>query len=391
MKYTLVVADDQEENLYLTTYMLKKLGSEYRILHAHDGKEALELVQEELPDLVLLDWDMPVMTGIECLKQLKTGEETADIPVIILTGLEQSEHLEKAFNAGASDYLRKPFDVLELLARVRSSISLYDSYRQIMSQKEQIVRQNQIIVEQNNRLAMANEELESFSQLKDRLFSLLSHDIKSPLNTLTVLLKTFIKYTDSFSVEDLRTHAIDVNTSLEQVYQLIERLLNWSMAQLGQVTFEPEVYSIEQVLSEPFALAKAQAAEKGLEIEVKGPQETELFADAEMMGFVLRNLLSNAVKFSYPGQKIIIGIQPGNKALTLEVKDTGMGIPPEELEKIRTSQALVSRPGTAKEKGTGFGLLLIREYLKLHEAELQVESELEKGSTFKVVLPPVPV
>ena len=205
MKYTLVVADDQEENLYLTTYMLKKLGSEYRILHAHDGKEALELVQEELPDLVLLDWDMPVMTGIECLKQLKTGEETADIPVIILTGLEQSEHLEKAFNAGASDYLRKPFDVLELLARVRSSISLYDSYRQIMSQKEQIVRQNQIIVEQNNRLAMANEELESFSQLKDRLFSLLSHDIKSPLNTLTVLLKTFIKYTDSFSVEDLRT------------------------------------------------------------------------------------------------------------------------------------------------------------------------------------------
>ena len=163
------------------------------------------------------------------------------------------------------------------------------------------------------------------------------------------------------------------------------------MAQLGQVTFEPEVYSIEQVLSEPFALAKAQAAEKGLEIEVKGPQETELFADAEMMGFVLRNLLSNAVKFSYPGQKIIIGIQPGNKALTLEVKDTGMGIPPEELEKIRTSQALVSRPGTAKEKGTGFGLLLIREYLKLHEAELQVESELEKGSTFKVVLPPVPV
>ncbi len=141
MSHKILVADDEKLTLAVTTNMLRLSNEKYTVLKAANGRIACELADKECPDMIILDWEMPVMNGIEALKQLKSDETLREIPVIMATGLTSSDKLQEALDAGAVDYIRKPVDKIELLARVKSSLLLYDSFRKIKHQKEKIQQQ----------------------------------------------------------------------------------------------------------------------------------------------------------------------------------------------------------------------------------------------------------
>lgn len=169
-KKTILVADDELSNLELITYIL---GNEYKILSANNGEVACKVAQKKLPDLIIMDWQMPVLDGIEASKKLKMMPDTQDIPIIISTGVMTSpENLKTAFEAGAMDFVRKPINEIELIARVNSALALLDSYRQIKKQKEEIEAQKDRqlssttmhIYQKNDILASIEDKLESMAQ-----------------------------------------------------------------------------------------------------------------------------------------------------------------------------------------------------------------------------------
>ncbi len=141
MAHKILVVDDDKMALTVTSSMLKNTKIGYEILSASDGKIAVEAAINKQPDLILMDWEMPEMSGIAALRMLKSLDETKDIPVIMQTGFTESSKLQEALDSGAVDYIRKPVDKTELLSRVKSALLLYDSYREIRTQKEQIQRQ----------------------------------------------------------------------------------------------------------------------------------------------------------------------------------------------------------------------------------------------------------
>ncbi|PLX05672.1 MAG: adenylate/guanylate cyclase domain-containing response regulator, partial [Marinilabiliales bacterium] len=134
MGYTILVADDQVQNIAAIYSMLTTHDESFRIIGAINGREACDLAYKKDPDLIILDWEMPVMTGIDAVKELKSNEQTKDVPIIMATALTSSEHLSEAMAAGAMDYIRKPLDRTELIARVKSAVTIYDYYRKIQEQ-----------------------------------------------------------------------------------------------------------------------------------------------------------------------------------------------------------------------------------------------------------------
>ncbi|MEM6300087.1 MAG: response regulator, partial [Bacteroidota bacterium] len=158
---TILIADDYESNIAVIESIFEEAEHEYDLLYAYDGARACELTLEKRPDLVIMDWDMPEMNGIEAVEWIKARKEISYIPIIMTTAYTSSEHLEKAMKSGAMDYVRKPIDTVELLARVSSALKIVNSYRQIQAQKEEIEEKAHKLNEALDEIESKNEKIVS--------------------------------------------------------------------------------------------------------------------------------------------------------------------------------------------------------------------------------------
>lgn len=169
MNYKILVADDYDSNLAVIESIFEKSGQEYDAIYAHDGLEACEKAIRHSPDLIIMDWEMPKMTGIEAVKYLKGREDTRHIPIIMTTAFTSSEHLEKALETGATDYVRKPIDEVELLARVNSALQIVSSYKKILQQKEEIEEKSQELEFALREIEKKNENIMSSIKYAKRI------------------------------------------------------------------------------------------------------------------------------------------------------------------------------------------------------------------------------
>jgi signal transduction histidine kinase len=236
-------------------------------------------------------------------------------------------------------------------------------------------------------LKRKNAELQKLNADKDSLMSILAHDLISPFNSILGyldLLATNIRHYDLDKIEEQVTV---VNRSATNAFHLLEDLLLWARSQSGAIPYEPKEISLKWVYDEVLALLKTTADTKNITIKSYDTCGITVFADSDMLNTMLRNLISNAIKFTRNGGTITIGTEQHGSAVTISISDTGIGIATDVLSKLFDATQLYTSPGTANEKGTGFGLLICKKFAEQHGGKIWVESELGKGSTFSFTLP----
>lgn len=232
-----------------------------------------------------------------------------------------------------------------------------------------------------------NKELSIASAEKDKLFSIIAHDLKSPYSALLGYARLMVKETTRSGNEKLEGFSRNLLRTAESSYDLLLNLLEWAMMQTGKIEFNPEQFNVNELLLKIEYLYESSFRAKNLRFKHSNDGVELLTADRQMIYTVLRNLISNAIKFTSSGGEIKIHVEKTSQWVKIHISDTGMGIPKKSIGKLFDISANMSTKGTENEKGTGIGLLLCNDFVKAHGGNIHVDSELGKGSTFAVNLP----
>ncbi len=328
---TILIVDDNPANLGMLFRYLTKYG--FKVLLTSDGESALELINEEPPDIILLDILMPGLNGFEVCSKMKESEKTQSIPVIFLSALTDTSDKVKGFEAGGVDYITKPIQHEEVLARVAAHLTIRN---------------------QRNKLAKINVS-------KDRLFSIISHDLRSPFMSIigsTQLLLDSLKEMDKDEIYDIVSSC---HSSAKITFTLLENLLEWSRIQTNSLEFDPQNFHLYPISNKVINLYSERAKKKNITLDSNIDRNTKVFADENMSYTILRNLTSNALKFTETGGSISISSVRNDEYVELSVTDTGLGMSDEDMAKLFRIDIQHTTLGTSQEKGTGLGLILCKE------------------------------
>lgn len=240
---------------------------------------------------------------------------------------------------------------------------------------------------------MAEDKLTELNLSKDKFLSIISHDLKTPFHQFigaTELILDKIGEIDTSHIEKLIRL---LNQQAERGYKLLENLLEWSRSQKGLIKFDPKPVSLDMLVNEIIDSHMQIATNKSISVTSKLKNGLFIYADEYMLSTILRNLISNAIKFTNEHGEVIVSSRffmqkqlPGDKILEVSIADSGVGIREEDIPKLFRIDTTFSTKGTQKEAGTGLGLILCKEFVEKHGGKIWVESELDKGSTFKFTL-----
>jgi two-component system, sensor histidine kinase and response regulator len=360
----ILIIDDIASNIQVVANVLKKHN--FNISYAQNGKTGIERAKQISFDLILLDIMMPEMDGYEVCARLKKDPKTKDVPVIFLTAKTTEDSLKKGFESGGVDFISKPFKTAELIARVNTHIQL-KSVREILSTT-------------NIRLQEANSS-------KDKLLSIIAHDLRNPFSVLITFSKLLLDSYDDFSKDDVINYLKTFYQTSKQGYNLLDNLLKWSKSQTGNLDVEGEVIDFKDIVEENITLLNSQAKNKDIQLINNVAEDVFAFADLNMILTVVRNLLTNAIKFTNNGGKVEVTGVNYEKYVEISIKDNGIGISEEDLEKIFRIDIKHSTEGTANERGSGLGLVLCKEFIEKNLGTLKANSALGEGSEFVFILP----
>ena len=229
--------------------------------------------------------------------------------------------------------------------------------------------------------------LRELNAQKDKFFTIISHDLKSPFNAIYALSQHLVDQMQEKDYEGVEQYASFIEESSKRAMNLLTNLFEWSQAQSGRMAFEPEPFELVEFIEENSRLYEDIAREKSVKVIGRLPNRLLVHADKHMVSTIIRNLITNAIKFSHPGSEVIIAAERGHKEVTVLIKDNGVGIPNERLKKLFRIDETESTKGTANEKGTGLGLIICKEFVDKHGGRIWVESQLGKGTTFYFTLP----
>jgi two-component system sensor histidine kinase/response regulator len=355
-KYILIV-DDNKKNLQLTATFLKDEG--YLISLAQNAEAALELLGELIPDLILLDIMMPGMDGLELCRIIKKNEKLCDIPVIFLTAKSQTEDLAEGFRAGGVDYINKPFNREELLIRVKNHIELAASRKKI--------------VEMN--------------LMRDKLYSIIAHDIRSPFSGISLTLSAIsngILNPDSAEFREILNH---LEKTANETTILLDNLLEFTRLQSQSISIASKYLSIYPVVIESIQLLKGNADKKNITITADISENIIAFFDEISISAVFRNLIFNSIKFTPENGMIDITAGIEDDYARVKVTDTGIGISEELIKKIFVDNEHYTSPGTNKEQGSGLGSYIIKDFINRNNGKLKINSTPGSGTEMLVYLP----
>jgi two-component system, sensor histidine kinase and response regulator len=356
LKDTILIVDDNPNNLKVVAGVLKEKGYDFRM--AKSGKLALNILEKTKPDLILLDVQMPEMDGFETCKRIKQDESNANIPVVYLTANTDSDSIKNAFSSGGVDYVTKPFNPIELLARIKTHIQL----------KKQA------------------EELELQNATKDKFFSIISHDLKNPIASIIGFSELLNEDYKDIERSKIEKFTAIINKSANFTLDLLQNLLEWSRVQTGSIKPAQSNFNLSNLINTVVESCEGQTIVKEIGITTNFSPDLSVYADIKMIETILRNLLANAIKFTPNGKSITISTEEkiidNRKVVETIIKDTGIGISEENRLKLFKIEHNYTSLGTNKEKGTGLGLILCKEFITQNNGTIRVESEENVGSSF---------
>ncbi|HEX2866426.1 MAG TPA: PAS domain S-box protein [Ignavibacteriales bacterium] len=250
------------------------------------------------------------------------------------------------------------------------------------------LQENKVTLENNAReMTELNEKLRELNASKDKFFSIVAHDLRSPFSALLGFSEYMTNHIEELTPEEVKDFSFRIYKSLNSLLKLIENLLQWARIHTGKMEFSPGMFNLNELIMEILNIYNMNARRKNIEILCSMSESFDVYADKDMMDSVLRNLLSNAIKFTSSGGEIEIRIRRIEGYVEVSVHDTGVGISKDDMERMFRIDENMTREGTDKEKGTGLGLVLCREFVEMNKGTISVESEPGLGSTFRFTVP----
>lgn len=365
----ILVVDDLIANVDMVVTYLEMEGYK-NIIATTDARDVVDLYNNTKPDILLMDISMPHYNGLELMEIIRKDHPESDyLPILILTADITSATKRKALEAGASDFLTKPFDLIELKARVNTHLQIRFK---------------------NNEINDYARELKQQIAIKDKFFSIIAHDVRNPFTGIINYTRILLMQDRVIGEEELKRIFKIINTTASQGYDLLENLLKWSKSQTGSLQISPVCLNLYNSIESCVHLVENQSRGKNIALRVDVDRALSVNTDKEMFETIIRNLISNAVKFTNPDGEVAVCSQHDEQEIRILVQDNGIGIGQEEKEKLfRIDSKLQSRKGTADETGSGLGLILCSEFAMQLGGTISFESEEGKGTTFILHLPTV--
>ena len=357
----ILVVDDTPANLRLLSDMLKAHGYRPRVVPS--GKLALSAARAIPPDLILLDIRMPEMDGYEVCEQLKADASLKETPVIFLSALDEIAYKVKAFAAGGVDYITKPFQVEEVLARVGTHLALR---------------------RQTRKLEESYTALKRLELMRDNLTHMVVHDMRSPL----AVIGGFLSLLESYEAGNLSANGVqfirEARHSIGELLEMVTSMLDVSKLEAGRLTLHRTEFDIAEVAVE--VLRRYEPIRAGRQLLLDTPAHPlKISADAGLVSRVLQNLTANAFNYTAADGVIRIAISSDGQEARIAVTDNGPGIASVYHDKI--FEKFVQVEDLNAKIGTGLGLAFCKLAVEVHGGRIGVESESGKGSTFWFTLP----
>lgn len=253
---------------------------------------------------------------------------------------------------------------------------------------EQKVHERTIKIEEQNQLIVSkNQELKDLIGTKDKLFSIIGHDLGNQFNIIVGFLEVLVSDYKKLDASKVERHLINISNTSKYAYNLLENLLTWARMQTNLMQFNPEVFNVNEKIKEATKLHEGASAKKNIKIEVFSDAEINIYADKNMFSTVFRNLVANAIKFTHENGNISITVKRGANFCEISVKDNGVGISEQDIQEIFKIDSKHKTLGTKGERGTGLGLILCKEFVEKNGGKIAVKSEIGKGSEFSFTLP----
>lgn len=265
--------------------------------------------------------------------------------------------------------------------------SLQETNTELSILNEAFVFESQRLLRLNDKLAVSEYNLKESLAAKDRIISIIGHDLKNPLQALLLSSDLLKLYSDKMTEEQMRAEHIKIAESANNLSQLLNDLLEWALVKSDQVLFRPEFVDIYDVVHQVIQLLANSAERKSIVLQNKTDSNLKVFCDRNMIITVLRNLITNSIKFSNTNSVVVIETYMEQEFVGVAVSDSGVGISPQNLERLFKLEETYSSEGTAHEKGSGLGLVICKEFIEKHKGRLYAKSELGVGSTFCFELP----
>ncbi len=375
MTKILVVDDEPDLETLIKQKFRKKIKlEEYKFVFAENGRQALQVLDDHEVDLVLTDINMPEMDGLSLLARL--NETDYFLKTVIVSAYGDMENIRTAMNLGAFDFITKPIDFQDL------EITMIKTIKHILQ-----LRQTAETLRENDTLKIYLSEIQAQKKLKDRFFAIISHDLRGPVSSFHGLTQVFQMYLEKGKYEELKPTLKEVDKASTQLSRLLDNLLNWASQELSEIPYNPEVIGVKSMIDELFDGLESTANAKNIKLKNEVDDSLQIWSDLNSTVTIFRNLVHNALKFTNEGGGIRVYGEQIEDQVKLSVADSGVGIPQEKLDSLFVLSDKFSTYGTKGEKGVGLGLQLVNEFTKLNLGELSVESEVNVGTTFHVLLP----
>jgi signal transduction histidine kinase len=347
-----------------------------RISQWHENRgeleKALKIYKEHIEQKALI-FNEKTVNALKEMEVIFAPDKSADkLKLMELNSLLQEKQIEQ-------NRLITSIVVIGLILAMVLSVILFKNVRNKR-------KANQLLGIRNEELSVALEELSIANSTKNKMFSIVSHDLRGQLGGMISFTQLLKEQIDTFSQEEIKVFADEFHSSSTSLFRLMENLVQWAKAQMEEVEYTAEVFSLNQVVKENLELQIGRAQDKGISLETKLEGVIQVESDINMMNFVLRNLISNAVKFTHAGGKITVGARMEGEKVRISVKDTGVGIPEHIRKGLFNIKSHATTRGTKNEKGTGLGLLLCDEFARKMGSPLDLESEIGKGTTFSFLM-----
>lgn len=361
----ILIVDDNPYNIQVLAAIINECN--YKSGFAMNGKEALDFLEENIPVLILLDIMMPDMNGYEVCQKIKANQALKDIPVVFLTAKSEKDDIIKGFEVGGVDYITKPFNNTELKMRINTHIEISQSKSKLIS---------------------LNKKLEESNNTKNTFFSIIAHDLRGPIGNINQYIDYIMESTEAIESCNLSDDFKLLKSLTSNTYDLLENLLKWASSQKESIDYSPKLSNLYDLVQTNVELFKQLAEKKDIYIKNNVDETINAVFDYNMINTVIRNLINNSIKYTNKNGEIIISVLENNDSVEVSVSDNGIGMKQNLVDSLfELNVKKYSKKGTQGETGSGFGLILCKEFVNKHGGDIWVESEIGEGSKFKFTIP----
>ncbi len=359
----ILVADDDAAARKMISQYLKKKG--YNVFEASNGIEAFTSIIDHPINIVIIDWVLPGMDGINVCRKIREKQKGSYVFFIMLTAKEEKKDLIEGFDAGVDEYIMKPVNLQELIARIKVGARIVSLEKKLMEKQRELTGNN---------------------EMKNKFIGIVAHDLRNPVISIRGFSELLLKDSNIFNEEQNEFLSIIHSTS-RNMLAMINDLLDISRIESGNMQLVHKNGSLNKLILERIQLIKLQADKKHITIYKELTSIPEVTFDKHRLGQAIDNLITNAIKFAPSGSNVYLSLKQDGDMIKFSVTDEGPGIPGEEQHLLFSEFHRLSIRPTAGETSTGLGLAIAKKIIEAHNGKIEFETQEGMGSTFSLILP----